>query len=484
MTNLLQAEVDGDTLADAEIAEVFVPLVVAGNDTTRRRTSHALKALTDHPGQRAWLAADFDGRIDSAVQEFVRWATPITTFRRTAVADVELGGQRILAGGKVVMRYASGNWGTEVFTDPHAFDLSRAPNPHLAFGGGGTHYCLGNQVAKAQLGRCTGSCWPAAGHPGRRTGTADEQLRPRRPSDALLLLTGHRGYACGGAAEYALCSAEQKGVPGPETAVRRSLKCVTGSSVRTSSVRRSRFEVGNDPARRRPAMTATPDQRLGWMHEGSRIFLGELEKVPEGDWAEPLGLPGWTVAHLVAHVAYNASALSRLVHWARTGEETLMYSGPEQRAEEIEHGATLPPSRLRALVRETDEQLWADLAGLSTWDAKVRTAQGRIVPAAEIPWLRTREVWIHAVDLGTGLRFEDFPADLLGALITDITDLRQNRDGGPGVVIHPEDRTDRWRIVDVLGGEPAVVRAPAAGLARWLAGRGRIEGGPDLGRWL
>ncbi|MFG1667799.1 cytochrome P450 [Streptomyces sp. Y7] len=151
MTNLVQAEVDGDTLTDDEIAAVFVLLVVAGNDTTRQSTSHALKALTDHPEQRAWLAADFEGRIGSAVEEFVRWATPITTFRRTATADVDLGGQRILAGEKVVMLYASGNWDTEVFTAPDTFDLSRDPNPHLGFGGGGTHYCLGNQVAKAQL---------------------------------------------------------------------------------------------------------------------------------------------------------------------------------------------------------------------------------------------------------------------------------------------------------------------------------------------
>ncbi|MFG1667798.1 maleylpyruvate isomerase family mycothiol-dependent enzyme [Streptomyces sp. Y7] len=231
-------------------------------------------------------------------------------------------------------------------------------------------------------------------------------------------------------------------------------------------------------------MTSVPDQRLGWMHEGSRIFLTEVEKLPDDDWAEPVGLPGWTVAHLVAHVAYNAAALSRLVHWARTGEETPMYSGPDQRAAEIEHGAGLPPARLRALVRETDERLGADLVGLHAWGAQVRTAQGRTVPATEIPWLRTREVWIHTVDLGTGFRFEDFPAELLDALITDITTLRQNRDGGPAFVIRPDDREHEWRVVDVLGGEPAVVDGSAADVTRWLAGRGRTEGRPVLGRWL
>jgi cytochrome P450 len=151
MTNLVQAEIDGERLSDEEIAAFFVLLSVAGNDTTRQTTSHALKALTDFPTQRAWLVADFDRRIGTAVEEFVRWASPVMTFRRTAVVDYELAGQRILAGEKVVMFYPSGNWDTEVFTSPNTFDLSRDPNPHVGFGGGGAHFCLGNQVARAQL---------------------------------------------------------------------------------------------------------------------------------------------------------------------------------------------------------------------------------------------------------------------------------------------------------------------------------------------
>jgi cytochrome P450 len=151
MTNLVQAEVDGQRLTDAEIAAFFVLLAVAGNDTTRQTTSHALRALTDFPAQREWLLADFDNRINGAVEEFVRWSTPVMTFRRTAVTDTELGGQPISAGDKVVMFYPSGNWDTEVFADPDAFDLSRAPNPHVGFGGGGVHFCLGAQVARTQL---------------------------------------------------------------------------------------------------------------------------------------------------------------------------------------------------------------------------------------------------------------------------------------------------------------------------------------------
>ena len=148
---LVHAEVDGDQLTDAEVAAFFVLLAVAGNDTTRQTASHTMKALTDFDDQRTWLAADFDDRIPSAVEEFVRWATPVMTFRRTASTDCRLGGQDIAAGEKVVMFYASGNFDDAAFEAPERFDLGRKPNPHLSFGGGGRHFCLGAHVARAQL---------------------------------------------------------------------------------------------------------------------------------------------------------------------------------------------------------------------------------------------------------------------------------------------------------------------------------------------
>jgi cytochrome P450 len=150
-SSLVNAEVDGDRLTDAEISAYFVLLCVAGNDTTRQTTTHALKALTDFGEQRAWLLEDFDNRIGMAVEEFIRYATPVMTFRRTAATDYELGGQTIRAGDKVAMFYASGNWDDTVFNEPDRLDLSRDPNPHLGFGGGGQHYCLGTHVARAQL---------------------------------------------------------------------------------------------------------------------------------------------------------------------------------------------------------------------------------------------------------------------------------------------------------------------------------------------
>jgi cytochrome P450 len=150
-SSLVNAEVDGDRLTDNDVAAFFVLLSVAGNDTTRQTISHAMKALTDFPEQRAWLTEDFDNRIGTAVEEFIRWATPVMTFRRTAATDFELGGQSVLAGEKVVMFYSSGNWDTEAFDHPERFDLSRNPNPHLGLGGGGAHFCLGASVGRAQL---------------------------------------------------------------------------------------------------------------------------------------------------------------------------------------------------------------------------------------------------------------------------------------------------------------------------------------------
>ena len=151
MTNLIQAEVDGERLTDEEISAFFVLLSVAGNDTTRNTISHTMLALQQFPAQRDFLLADPDARLPVATDEFVRWATPVLTFKRTALADTTLGGIDIAAGEKVVMFYPSGNRDAEAFTDPHVFDVARTPNRHVGFGGGGPHFCLGNMLAKTQL---------------------------------------------------------------------------------------------------------------------------------------------------------------------------------------------------------------------------------------------------------------------------------------------------------------------------------------------
>jgi cytochrome P450 len=151
MSALVQAELDGDRLTPEEIGAFFVLLSVAGNDTTRHTTSHALRALTEFPDQRRYLLEDLDARMPLAVEEFIRWATAVMTFRRTATHDTEIAGQAIAEGDKVVMFYSSANRDEEAFDDPHGFDVRRDPNHHVGFGGGGPHYCLGASLARTQL---------------------------------------------------------------------------------------------------------------------------------------------------------------------------------------------------------------------------------------------------------------------------------------------------------------------------------------------
>ncbi len=159
ITALIQAEVDGDRLTDGEIKAFFALLCIAGNDTTKHTTTHTIRALSTYPAQRAYLLEDFDSRIDTAIEEFLRWASPVMTFRRTALQRFELSGVTIEPGDKVVMFYNSANRDASVFADPGRFDLTRKPNPHLAFGGGGPHFCLGSHVAKLQLKAIVGELY-------------------------------------------------------------------------------------------------------------------------------------------------------------------------------------------------------------------------------------------------------------------------------------------------------------------------------------
>lgn len=151
MTAIVDAEVDGHRLTDEEIGAFLILLASAGNDTTKQTTSHAMLALAAHPDQRDWLTADFEDRIGPAVEEFIRWATPVLQFARTVTEDTELAGQQLRAGDKVGLFYCSANRDESAFDEPQRFDLTRAPNPHLGFGGGGPHFCLGNQLARTEL---------------------------------------------------------------------------------------------------------------------------------------------------------------------------------------------------------------------------------------------------------------------------------------------------------------------------------------------
>lgn len=151
-TALVTAEVEGDHLSAAELASFFILLVVAGNETTRNAIAHGLVALTDHPDQRARWAADFEGGAPAAVEEIVRWATPVIHFRRTVTQDgARLGDREFNAGDKVVLFYNSANRDEAVFSDPYRFDIQRTPNDHVGFGGPGPHFCLGAHLARREI---------------------------------------------------------------------------------------------------------------------------------------------------------------------------------------------------------------------------------------------------------------------------------------------------------------------------------------------
>ena len=149
---LVHAEVDGERLTSQEIGSFFVLLVAAGNETTRNAISHGMKALCDYPEQRALWMRDFSSTAPSAVEEIVRWASPLIHFRRTATRDTEVSGQQIRAGEKVVMFYSSANRDEAVFADPYRFDVRRDPNDHVGYGGPGPHFCLGAHLARREIG--------------------------------------------------------------------------------------------------------------------------------------------------------------------------------------------------------------------------------------------------------------------------------------------------------------------------------------------
>ena len=150
ISRLLGAEVEGDKLSELEFDMFFLLLAVAGNETTRNATAHGMKALIDHPDQFDKLKANPD-LLPSAIEEVLRWATPVLHFRRTALEDYELGGKTIHKGDKVVMWHISANRDETVFDDPFRFDIERSPNEHIAFGGGGPHFCLGANLARMEL---------------------------------------------------------------------------------------------------------------------------------------------------------------------------------------------------------------------------------------------------------------------------------------------------------------------------------------------
>jgi cholest-4-en-3-one 26-monooxygenase len=150
VTKLINAEIDGDQLSEAEFDMFMLLLTVAGNETTRNTTSHGMLALMRHPDAYQALLAD-RALLPTAIEEMLRYASPVLHFRRTTTKDTVIRGQEIKKGEKVVMWHISANRDEEVFDDPYTFDIYRTPNEHVAFGGGGAHFCLGANLARMEL---------------------------------------------------------------------------------------------------------------------------------------------------------------------------------------------------------------------------------------------------------------------------------------------------------------------------------------------
>ncbi|WP_427169819.1 maleylpyruvate isomerase family mycothiol-dependent enzyme [Arthrobacter sp. 92] len=207
---------------------------------------------------------------------------------------------------------------------------------------------------------------------------------------------------------------------------------------------------------------------------GTAFFARKLNELTDAELDGDSLLPGWTRRHIAAHIGYNARAIARLVEWAATGVETPMYPSTEARDHEIDFGATLSPIALRHLFDHSAVHLnveWRDLPE-DAWHHKVKTAQGRIVPAGETVWMRTREVWVHAVDLDNGATFADIPAPVLARLLTDITGAWKTRGTDTGLLVKVTDQDPAMTFGDTSAENPTIISGPLAGVTQWATGRG------------
>jgi maleylpyruvate isomerase len=205
---------------------------------------------------------------------------------------------------------------------------------------------------------------------------------------------------------------------------------------------------------------------------GTAFFARKLNELSDAELDGDSLLPGWTRRHLTAHIGYNARAVARLIEWAATGVETPMYASPQARDHEIEFGATLSPIALRHLFDHSAVHLnveWRDLPA-DAWHHTVKTAQGRTVPATETVWMRTREVWIHAIDLNNGAAFTDIPIPVLERLLKDITGTWHTRGTDAGLLIKVTGTDQAYG--DTSSEDPTLITGPLAAVVEWATGRG------------
>lgn len=206
---------------------------------------------------------------------------------------------------------------------------------------------------------------------------------------------------------------------------------------------------------------------------GTAFFGRKLNELRDEELGAPSLLPGWTRAHVIAHVGYNARAIARLIEWANTGVEIPMYSSPEARNEEISYGATLSPIALRNLYEHSAIHLdveWRDTPP-QAWGNEVKTAQGRTVPASETVWMRTREIWVHAVDLDNGATFDQIPADVLERLLKDITSAWKARGQDKDLLLKIAGAPTVTELGDTASPDPDIITGTLAEITAFASGR-------------
>jgi uncharacterized protein (TIGR03083 family) len=228
-------------------------------------------------------------------------------------------------------------------------------------------------------------------------------------------------------------------------------------------------------------MSRSLDDGLRWAQLGTQLCDRALAALDDSALAGPSALPGWSRAHVVAHLDGNARALSNLVTWATTGVETPMYSSMEQRNADIASGAALPAPELRARFADSASTLAQGLATIPDWEYEVRTAQGRLVPISEVPWMRSREVVVHAVDLLGGVAFDDIPDDFLVALAQDVAAKRSSDGTSPALLLLDPAGVE---VATVRGdGELTTLTGSPQQITSYLTGR-EPSFGPTLPAWL
>lgn len=235
-------------------------------------------------------------------------------------------------------------------------------------------------------------------------------------------------------------------------------------------------------------MTRSVKESLAWAGDGAAHLRGLMTRMGDDAFAAPSALPGWSRAHVLTHVARNADAMINLLTWAATGTETPAYASVQARNADIEAGATRSPSEIRDDVVASSDRLAVAVRKLpeDAWSRRITNVQGRAIPTTDVPWMRAREMWIHAVDLDVGASFSDLPPPMLTELLADVAAAMGTREGCPAMRLVAEAGT--WTV----GDGAVTITGSAPDLAAWLLGRAkgkelRADGArklPSLPRWL